>query len=212
MSKAKMIIPTLIAVVAFSALASASASAATAGWMVGGTLLSGSEALATTAAVDENGKLLASGITIECKGSTLNGVAPEIKSPNTGSATSLIFTQCQSKTESCTITPEELKTVPLNVEATLEGALAVVATFTPKTKTTFATIEYKGEDCALEGLDAVTGKAKVLAPTGQDERTLQLINAITTEASGELKDGSSPATLTGSALLKLASGKPWSFL
>jgi hypothetical protein len=214
MSKAKMIITTLIAVMAFSALASGSASAATAGWMVGGKLLSGSAALATTAKVDEFGKLKSSAanISLECTGSTLNGASPEIKSPSTGAASSLEFTGCKALTPNCTIGSPAISTVPITVEATLEGTAAVIATFKPKTKAVFATFEFTGTNCAALGLDAVTGTARVLAPNGQTENTLQLINAIATEASEELKVASSPASLAGSALLKLASGEPWSFL
>jgi len=214
MSKAKMIITTLIAVVAFSALISASASAATVGWMVGGKLLSGSAKLATTAKVDERGllKSSAANVELECTGNTLNGVAPEITSPNTGMASDLEFTSCKALTANCTISSSTVTTVPVTVEATLEGTAAVIATFKPKTKATFATFEFTGSKCASEGLNAVTGTAKVLAPTGQTENTLQQINAIATEASGELKVASSPASLAGSALLKLASGEPWSFL
>jgi len=215
MSKAKMIITTLIAAIAFSALISASASAATVGWMVNGTLLSGSEPLATTAKVENSvGVLKSAGadVEVECIGSTLNGKEPKIESPNTGQATDLEFTGCTAKTTNCTIGASTITTVPVGVEATLEGALAVIATFKPKTKTTFATFEFQGSKCASEGLNAVTGTAKVLAPTGQDESATQLITSIATEASTELKVASSPASLTGSALLKLASGAPWSFL
>jgi len=214
MSKAKMIITTLIAVFALGALASASASAATAGWMVNGTLLSGSTPLATTAKVDQSGflKSSAANVELECSGTTLNGVAPEITSPSKGSASSLIFTSCIALSPNCTIGSSEIKTVPLLAEVTLEGVLAVIATFKPETKSVFATFLFNGEKCAAEGLNAVTGTAKVLAPTGQDERTLQQINAIATEVSNELKVGSSAAELKGSALLKLASSLEWSFL
>jgi flagellar capping protein FliD len=214
MSKAKMVTSTLIAVAVLSALISASASAATAGWMVNGTLLNGTAALATTAFVDEAGVLKSAEakIEIECSANTLNGIAPEIKSPNTGSAASLEFTGCKALTPNCALGSSTIGTVPISVEATLEGTLAVVATFKPKTKATFATFEFTGTNCAVLGLNAVTGTAKVLAPTGQDERTLQLINSIATEASGELKVASSPASLLGSILIKLASGAPWSFL
>jgi hypothetical protein len=214
MSRAKMITSTLIAVVALSALVSASASAATAGWMVNGTLLNGTRALATTAAVDENGILKSSGadVEIECSGKVLNGLVPEIQSPNTGQTNSLEFTTCVALTPNCTLLSSTIGTVPISVEATLEGTLAVVATFKPKTKTTFATFVFEGSKCASAGLNGVTGTVKVLAPTGQDERTLQLINSLATEASAELKVASSPASLLGSILIKLASSEPWSFL
>jgi hypothetical protein len=207
-----MIVTTLIAVFVFSALASASASAATAGWMVGGTQLTTTAALATTAKVDQKGTLEvpSAEVTIKCEGSTLNGVAPQIGPGNMGSATSLVFTVCESTTSTCTIGSPTIGTVPILAEATLEGALGVKVIFTPKTTKVFTTIDYIGEKCALEGVKPVKGKATVKAPTGQDENTLQLIEAATT--SGELEVGSSEAILKGSALLKLASGQPWSFL
>lgn len=214
MSKVKIIMMSLVAVFVFGALASASASAATAGWMVNGTLLSGLATLAPTAKVDKPGRLHAVGVEIECSGE-LNGVEPMLESPNMATIARLTFTGCKSTAENCTLAGEPnatISTVPLLVEATLEGTLAAVATFSPKTKTTFATFNYEGAKCGLKGLNSVTGHAKVLAPTGQDERTLQQINVITEESSGELKVGSSGAGLEGSALLQLASGQTWSFL
>jgi hypothetical protein len=94
-------------------------------------------------------------------------------------------------------------------EATLEGATAATLTFSAKTKTTLATIGYVGESCALSGVQPVTGKFVMLAPMAQVEATSHLAKA--TSASS-LKSGSSAAMLTVSALLKLASGEPWSFL
>jgi len=214
MSKVKILIMAFVAVLALSALASASASASTAGWMVNGKLLTGSEtaALATTAVVDENAKLTANTITIECEGKTLNGINPKIEAGNMGSATSLVFTECKSISEKCKISSTEIGTVPLLAEATLEGTLGTKVLFSPQSGTTFATIKYeKGTGtCSLEGLKPVTGKVTVTAPTGQDENTLQQIEAATPE--GELKIGTASATLKGKALLKLATGQPWSFL
>jgi len=209
MSKVKLIIAVCLGVLAISALTSASASAA--GWMVGGTNLTGTEKLATTAAVDEKGVLTGGGVTITCEGKTLNGAAPQIEATNKGSATDLEFTGCKAAAP-CSIESEKVKTEPVTVEATLEGTLAVVATFKPKSGTVFTVLHFLGAECALEGEQPVKGQAKVLAPTGQDERTLQLINAISSESSGELKIGSAGASLSGSALLKLENGKPWSFL
>jgi hypothetical protein len=209
MSRMKLIMSAFVAVLAFSALVSGSAPAATAGWMVNGKLLSGTAALATTAKVDEKAKLVADGVEIECTGETLNSVAPQIASPTSTSATSLIFTGCRSATSTCTLGSATIGTVPVIAETTLDGALGITATFSPKTKTTFATFEYVGASCALEGIQFVTGKMVMLDPTGQDEAASQLIKA--TSAS-TLKVGGSSATITGSALLKLATGEPWSFL
>jgi len=213
MSRAKVIIAAFIAALAISAVGSAAASASTAGWMVNGTLLSGSKPLATTAAVMKTGVLTFSTVTVECTGETLNGIAPAIESSNKGSATSLEFTACKTPTGSkCELVGTKVNTLPITVEATLSGTLGVRASFSPKTGTLFTTLLFKGASCAIaEEVQPVTGKANVLGPTGQDERASQEIVA-TALTAGELKVGSSAATLAGAALLRLASGESWSFL
>jgi hypothetical protein len=210
MSKVKIIVSAFIAVLAVGAVASASASAATAGWMVNGTLLSGSAALATSAPSDETAALNGGGLNIECKG-PLDGTKPEIKSSNTGSAQALTFTECTTGNENCSV-PTSIGTVPVLAEATLEGALAVPVKFKPETGTIFATIKFSGEKCSVAGIKPVTGKVTASGPTGQDERTTQELAVNVTVASAELFIASSAASLKGAALLKLQSGQGWSFL
>jgi hypothetical protein len=215
MSMTRQVVTTLIAASVLSALASSAASAATVGWMVNGTLLSGAAALASTATTDEPYRLAwDAGNEIACNGSTLNSVAAEIKSLQTGGMSSLEFNECKAISDVCRLAgqPTTIGTVPLLLEATQEGALAAIIGFKPKTTTNFLTVKYEGPECAMEGILDFTGRIAMLGPTGQDESTLQLLESITTEASGELKMGSFGVSLKGSALLKLASGEPWSFL
>jgi len=219
MSKVKVIIAAFVAVLALSALASASASAATAGWLVNGTLLTGTQtaALATTAAVDQNGVLKFKGITVTCTGTTLNGVTPLIEaSGNKGSAGSLGFTGCSGGGENCTLAlaDSSIGTLPVVTgEVTLEGTLGVQATFKAKTGTLFTTLKFEGASCAIASeVQPVKGTAHATGPTGQDSNVLQLLSVNATSASEELKVGSSAASLIGSALLKLASSLPWSFM
>jgi hypothetical protein len=214
MSKTKIMMMVSVGVLALGAFASASASAVTAGWMVQGTMLNGTKALATTAAVDEVGKFVFAGVTITCSGSVFNGANPKINSAtNMGDAESLTFNGC-SANEHCSV-PTSISTLPILVELTLDGTLAVKGKFLPNppgpSKKTFATIPFEGELCALEGKQPVSGTQAFLAPTGQDERTLQLITA-TQDTAGELKVGSFAATLKGSILIRLANGEPFSFL
>ena len=214
MSKAKVIMAAFAAVLALSALASASASAATVGWMVNGQLLTGSKALATTAAVDETATLSGGGFSLKCNGAILKGTTPEITSPSMGSAGSLLFTECISTTTNCILSSgdKEIGTVPILSESTLEGASGVRSTFMPKTGSIFATIKFEGENCSGSGVKAVTGSAVTSSPTGQTESILQLLSVNTVASEGTLKFASGAAKLTGSALLKLASGEPWSYL
>lgn len=205
MRDARWVFATILAMLAFI---STFPDSAPAGWFVAETALSGSASLSTTAAVDTNIGLKAAGVTVECKGAVVNGVSPEIASPNKMSASSLTFNECQAN-ENCTVT-KTIASVPVIAELTEQTLQEDQATITPKTKTTLATIKYEGALCALSGIEPVTGKALASAPTGVVEETLQKLKA-TPSASGELKVGSSSAELSGSALMKLASGKTFSF-
>lgn len=203
----KQLLAVCITASVLGALAPASASAKTPGWMVDGTLLSGSKALATTAKTDEVGIIVAGGVTTQCSGEA-HGISPQIESVNKGSAGGFVFTDCSSSTPSCTLSNKTVTTEPVTIEATLEGSLAALATLAPKTGTLWARIEYVGEECALAGVQPVTGKEKIESPAGQREQTVQQGIA----QSGEIFVGSSVASVKGSALLKLANPEPWSFL
>src|ERR1700723_318791 len=96
MSKVKVTMMALFAVFAFSAVAVGSASAA---WFVGGTELKTSATLTTAAVVDETTKLLVPSVqdlTVECTGSTLDGVSPRIEPSDKGFAASLTFLACKT--------------------------------------------------------------------------------------------------------------------
>jgi hypothetical protein len=209
MRKTKLVITMCVTAVVLSGTASSVASAATAGWMVNGTLLTGTKSI-STATVDESWRFSSQGVSVECSGSTVNAVDPEFIAPNKRAAKSVEFTGCSANAQ-CVIT-KTLHVVPIVTEATLEGALAVTEIIKPATKTTLATVWFEGALCAFEGTQTMTGKAKVSMPTGHDERTLQLNNMNVTEASGELKAGSSNMSAQGSTLIRLASGEPWRFL
>jgi hypothetical protein len=99
-------------------LNAASAGSASAAWFIGGEALAFTAALATTAAVDEVTKLSGDGVELECDGTTLNGIGPEIKALNTFVATSLIFTGYKALTKSCTLSKTEVGTVPVVAELT----------------------------------------------------------------------------------------------
>jgi hypothetical protein len=179
--------------------------------MVNGTNLSGSAGLAVTAAVDKRFVINGGGLNVECTGSTIHVVNPEIKSPNTGSASSVALTGCQTTNENCTV-PAEPRTVPVSAEVTLEGALATKVVIRPTAGTTIATVKFSGELCSVAGIKAVTGDMNVSWSSGQDERTSQLAEVNVTVAQNLLLIPSSAISMTGSGLLRLATERPWSFL
>ncbi len=187
------------------------ARASTAGWMVNGSLLSGTKALASTAHVTSAFKLevLPSSLIVECLGQEFNASKAEITSPNTGAAGSVTFKECQTEPP-CSLEASTLTTTPIVAEATLEGVLEARAVIKPKTKNTFGTVAFEGATCALLGVQPVTGKVAVKLAEGQMEETSQEVVLHTTK--GELKVGSDEVTAKGAYTRKLASALPWSFL
>lgn len=206
MSKVKSFVAICVGLLALTALAG---SASAASWKVNGALLTNTAALATTANVTESGQLKFSTVTVECVGKNLEGVTPQIAHSDSGSASSLKFTSCTATGGNCALVGTTISTVPVTALAQTVSS-TVLAVFKPKTKTVFATLEFSGASCAFSSeVQPVTGTALVTAPTGGAENTLQEIVANT--SSGELKVGSSAATLKGKAQLQLASSLPWSF-
>jgi hypothetical protein len=182
-------------------------------WMLNGTLLSSeglpSAPIATEGVVDEKFELNGGGgLNVGCE--TLLDIRGEIKTVAKASATTLSFGKCKTPTANCEV-PATLATVPVEIEFTLDGTLAIKGNAKPQTGTTLATIKFSGEACALAGVKSVTGAAELLAPEGQDERTDQLLKGVQA-ATGQLKFSSNAASFVGSALILLANRNSWSFL
>jgi hypothetical protein len=214
MSKLRVLALAFFAAFALSAVAAESAQA---GWLVLGSLLVGSAAIASGAVIVEEGVLgFKSGteaVTISCPTSLeVNGGT--ISEPDKVLVTSLVFGGCKvTSTGNCSLepTPTTVGTLPVEGLVTLDGPLAVKAKLKPENAADiFATFKLKGTGCSLAGKVPVTGEASILAPTGQDERLWQLVKAFEATA-GELEVASGAATISGSALFKLASDMPWSF-
>jgi hypothetical protein len=219
MSRVKVTMMALFAVVALSAIAAGSASA---NWFVGGAELKTSAPLATTAKVDEFTKLLVpslSDLTIECTGATLNGTAPEIVGPGaTGKAAALEFKSCATTKPAtgCALNEanQTIATLGVNARAFLKSGTEDGVLFSPQTKKTFAEIKFsEANTCALAGLQPVKGAVTIGAPTGQTEETVQAIKGLGSVENNSLEIGAGNKAFLvgGSALLELASGSKWSF-
>jgi hypothetical protein len=179
--------------------------------MVGGASLTGTKALASTAAMEEQFKLQAGTLfDIECSGSTLNAILPEIGPSNRLALRAGELTQCRlSVEEACQIEGSRINIGSLLAEATLQGTLAIQATFKPEKDSGIFSWKIVGAECAADGKSEIGGKLTMLAPTGQDERTSQRFQWNVTSASEELQPN---VAVVGAALFKLATGEPWSFL
>jgi hypothetical protein len=177
---------------------------ASAGWFVEGSELTGSAALATTAAVDKTFVLTGGGLNLECSGS-LSSTNPQIAAPAKLTAASITFSGCKTTNANCEV-PATVTTGPVSSELAELTYPEDKAVFTPKTGTLFATVKYTGEKCAIAGNKPLSGKATTTLPTGQEEKVTQELKANTSVGSSELLIASSAAELTGAALLKLTSG------
>jgi hypothetical protein len=212
MSRAKLLFTACFVVFALSALASATASAGE--WMVEGKPLSGSEELATGALVLAEGelKVLPAVTTIKCRAHEIGITGGKIIAPDGVLATSISFKECEGE-GACTEIANggAIKTLPVHGLALLDGPLNTYISVLPETKTTFATIGFTSENCALFPSQPVTGSASLLAHEGFDERVIHRVLAFSLPKA--LKVGSSEADLRGAvADIELKSKKPWSFL
>jgi hypothetical protein len=210
MHKLKALMIASILTLPLGAFLTSPAPAATAGWRVGGTSLTGTAALASTASLEEP-FLLDAGFEIECSGTTAQLVLPELRS----SSNQVVIragelTKCKIPSEvACAIEGQKINIGSLLGEATLQGALTIKTTFKPEKGSAIFSWRIVGERCGVVGKDEIGGKLTTLAPTGQDERAAQLFQWSVTAASGEL---SPSVAAKGAVLLKLSSGQPWSFL
>jgi hypothetical protein len=212
MNRARVVLGSFTVVLVVAAVGvPGSAMAATAGWMVNGTQLLGSAAVATTAKVTEPYNLSGGGLNIKCSSSVAQAVKPEIKAPNKVSVSSGISSECTTMNANCTV-PTSIATVPTIAEITLDGALATVGVVKPQTGTIFSTIKFSGEACAVAGVKAMTGSFRTVTPTGQDERPIQLSESKTTEAEKTLFLSGVAVSASAAGLGTLASGLWWNFL
>jgi hypothetical protein len=216
MSKVKTIGAALFAVLALTAMAAGSASAA--GWHVNGTELTGTQsaALATSAVTDKPAVLNvpALPLKITCTG-PLEGVSPKITAPNTGSATTLKFTTCSVvEPTTCKLSAPEIKTE--EVTATVSTATSPVdhILFKATTAKHFTEFVLEGTSCSISGKKAVTGTVVLKSATGQTESAIQPLEGLGSLEQGtdSLQTANDPSYIEGGeALLKLESGSKWSF-
>ena len=217
MSRIRVVMMVLGAVVALSAL---SVSSASAGWLINGTTLGdGSAALSTQALVDAETTLLVPAIklAIKCNGHFLDGLKPQIFGLDRGFAEALTFLGCKTiEPEHCELIEENNTSIAttgilaLAVKGKGEGVKVI---FTPH-KTPFANIEFSEYNpCAFNATEPVTGSVVASAPDGQLSLLAHVLSGFgSTEGNNSLKVDGQPAFLDGgAALLTLASDSKWSF-
>jgi hypothetical protein len=217
MFKVKMMIAAFSAALALTAVVASTASA-TAGWLVNGTELTGTQsANLSTLAVTDTSAILhvpALPVKISCSGH-LEGVSPKIAAPNTASATSLTFTGCSMiEPTTCKLPSPEIKTEAVTGTATLGPGESVLISFKPTTAKRFAEFTFEGTSCSISGKKAVTGAVVLKAPTGQLQLLTQALEGL-----GSLEQGGDSIQVAndqayiegGKALLTLESDSKWSF-
>jgi hypothetical protein len=212
MQKAKLLLAMCLTALCASVSMPGSASATTAGWMVNGTILTGTAGLpgtvATTPASLEDPELE---ISIKCNSKVVDGTNLQISAPSGGGADGLSFLECEALTPAgCSLQSPTIATLPLAfLEITLEGALAIAGGIKPRIKVTLGSFDLVGKACAIASIYTLGGTIALLAPLGQDERTLQEI--LITDG-GRFKINSNPGRLDLTLSASLVSKQGWSFL
>ena len=204
----------VVCVLAFSAIATCSASAAE--WFIKGTKLSGSQAGAATARVDATAALVSgvAGTSILCTGGTTVQVLEAGSTINMSSTWTgtMVFMGCSAMEPAECDVQEEIGTEPL--EATLKTSTAPADTdvIKPKTGSLLTTLAFTGEKCSAIGEDPVRGQLTALMPSGQTELAMQPAEGLGTMENNSLFIGSSHAYIeAGRSLLLVSSAQPFSF-
>ncbi len=219
MSKAKSLFAAGFAVMTFSAVASATASAAT-GWDVGGTLLVGTAALANTALILAFGQLKTAAVEIQCQGHEIGISEGFIRHPDELQAKDLTFHTCKilNEVSGCKLSSETILTLAIHGLAELDtksSTLNTLILILPLPSKTFAVLTYEGEQCALTGNQPITANKNpaidFLIDEGGVSLLLHLVLAFSLPESLRLEG--KEASLEGLDFdIRLASDQTWAFL
>jgi len=217
MSKVKVVMTVLGALMVLSAMGAASASAE---WLVNGKPLVGSAALSPQALVDAFSTLLVPALilSVQCNGHFLDGLNPQITAPNTGSASALTFLGCNTTAPAtgCALekTNQPVETQPILATAYLGAGESVRILFKPETKNTFAKLDFsEANTCAFDGPEPVQGQLTATSPDGQLELLAHILSGLGSVENNSLEIGGDKAYLDGgAALLTLSSDSKWSFM
>ena len=201
----KAVLAGLVVVVAVSAMAAGSASAAS--WYVGGTELASSTPLASTTTLTEPITFNYLGVVTECSGIELKKA--NIAAHTGGEIEHFVFTGCVLEAAGCSIEKSRIESKPLKIEAAL-GSKSPEDTVVlkPVKGEDFARFIIKGT-CGIAGESELGGKIKLVLPKGREESAQQEFRVNTGE--NELLWNDTSVHLIAGAKAKLESAKGWSF-
>jgi hypothetical protein len=212
LSKIKVVLPVLGAVVTFRVLDAAVASAE---WLVGGTVLSGSAVLLPQALVDATSTLLvpAVGLSIVCGGHFLDELDPLIIAPDKTYASSLTFLGCNvtAPASGCALAEKEqsIPTTAILARASLLSATSEEDRLlvSPETKGILANIQFsESNTCAFIGTNPLRDSFVVGAPTGRLDLLTQSLIGLGSVENNSLEFLGGKAFLDGGkVLMRLAS-------
>jgi hypothetical protein len=210
MSRIKVMLLAGLAVMAASAVASSSALAE---WLVNGTVLTGSAAIASLPLIDSSPilHLPQAGIAILCESLHLFG--GRILPPDLIYIEKIVFLHCH------TIAPTPTKCQLNPTEATIEStALLGLATLTrilngkPESGKQFTSIPFSEEFCAIPGVTPVKGEVTLGATDANTDKAEHLVTGLGSVENNSLEVGSgNKGFLLGAILVGLAGNPTWAF-
>jgi hypothetical protein len=211
MNRIRLLIISILAALAITAIATTTASAASFSVEPGASAL-----LLETVVVTENSVLTAEGQqTIECsKISVRNGHFENGSS--TATIAGIKFWGCKDNSSSTKCEVNTIETKPLTVTL-VAGSQAhfTKEEFKPTTGTEFTSFKLKNkesESCGNVANLKVTGKATSLEENNANQQTTHTLGFNITTAANELSYAEKAASLKGKGILTLTSGRKWSLL
>jgi hypothetical protein len=194
----------LLAVLAFSAVASASASATTPEWFAKGSLLSGTQGVSATSTTPFKFRVLNLNITIECKSASLTSAS--ITNPGLGGAVAISLKECAETSKPVCLVSKTITSGPVNSNLAYVNGAEVSDEYTPGNGTFFSLIL---EDCSFEGTYRITGKlcGNELSPS-----TEAVVKNQVFATRCAMKLGTNPAYLEGTLAFSLTGsqlGSTW---
>ena len=208
MSRAKMLVATLVSVIAPFAVAASTASAAE--WFVGGTKLATTVAVATTAQLDSLVVLQAPTLTlsVHCLGPQLL-IREVLQAPDKVLVNEIIDHNCLALSPAnCTVGPLIVFPGPLEGLVLSNG----VTHWRPRTGKLVAVLDWEGEKCAIAGEKPLNGEFALSYGSIGTEEAIHAVEGLGTTENNSLETGGNKVYIYGGhALVGLASGLRWSF-
>ncbi len=213
MSKAKIILLSLLALCAFGATTATSAHATSPEWWVNGSVIEEDEKLAAKATVTTPFIISTAAFSLRCKEITVNNGFIRVGNLN-NSIESLSFEACDIPAmPACTVANFKSKPLVFKLENPEKKEGKIILNFLPKSSSLLAEFPITGTGCSAAGnkeLKSGASKGMICTYPGVETEKVEHELNFGEKSGTEITINGAPATFTGVMQYKLASGSEWS--